>query len=309
MIYEDYMYDLNIDYNICPLCGKLFVEGEPVNVIDLPKGPFLIVHKTCYEKRKAVGSEIEESFDENDENELSKDTILWRYMDLSKFVMMLKNSSLYFSSPNQFDDIYEGAHGELRNKKAWDDFYISYAKTAIITAPDNCWHKIDKDRLDNEACRIAEDITNNRSHCIFINCWHSNQVESEAMWKMYSVNTKNAVAIKTNVEKLKTQLGNIAKINRVKYVDYSKRFVSPNDIYWFKRLSFEYEKEVRAIVYDPEKRDCNGIEVEVNLSELIDGINISPYAPTWFQGLVDDILIKYGYNIKTKMSHMAEEPF
>lgn len=309
MIYEDHMYDIKVDYSICPLCGELFVEGEPVTVINPPKGPFLVVHKACYEKRQIHRSEIEESYSDNDENKLDKDTTLWRYMDLSKFVMMLKNSSLYFSSPNQFDDIYEGAHGERRNKKAWDDYYISYAKTAIITAPDNRWHKIDKDKLDSDACRIAENITNNRSHHIFINCWHSNHVESEAMWKMYSVNTKNAVAIKTNLEKLKIELGNKASVDRVKYVDYSERFVSPNDIYWTKRLSFEYEKEVRAIVYDYEKKNCKGLEVKVDLSNLIDEIYISPYAPDWFQDLVDDIIIKYGYTFKTKMSHMTEEPF
>lgn len=93
---------------------------------------------------------------------------VWRYMDLAKFVMMLKKSSLYFSSPTEFSDIYEGAHGELRNKEVWDQYYLSFAKTAIITAPDNRWYKKNKNTLLREAKQIAGSITKKNRENFFL---------------------------------------------------------------------------------------------------------------------------------------------
>lgn len=76
-----------------------------------------------------------------------------------------------------------------------------------------------------------------------------------------------------------------------------------------KRLSFEFEKEVRAIIFDHTKSGDLGIEVAVDLSELLKGVYISPYAPKWFKEIVEDILSKYNYNIEVQMSGMVELPF
>lgn len=242
----DYDFEKTIDYSICPLCGTSFNEGERVSVLKSNKGPFIIVHKSCYEKMDQNQKDAGEVQDYEDDSLLDDDATIWRYMDLAKFIMMLKQSSLYFSSPSGFSDIYEGAHGELRNKEVWDNYYLSFAKTAIITAPDNCWHKIDRDSLLCDAKQLADDISKTGSTNVFINCWHLNESESEAMWKIYSKNIENAIAIKTTIGTLKKQLGANVIIRKINYIDYSKRFVGPNELFWFKRVSVRRKSPLRV---------------------------------------------------------------
>ena len=153
MIYEAFNYNKNEDLGRCALCHKVFKEADPIYTLNLPQGPFVLVHKECYEKliHDVEDSETETAYVLN--NVLKLEDKLWRYMDLAKFISMMKSSTLYFSSPEYFEDIFEGAHGMLKNKQVWDNFYLSYARAAIITAPDNCWHEIEKEELEKK-CKI-----------------------------------------------------------------------------------------------------------------------------------------------------------
>lgn len=313
MIYEDYNYNKGEDFSRCGICNNQFTEGEPVSVIDLPKGPYIIVCKKCVDKLKSVPPNREGNNSNTIElkeivKDLTNEDKLWRYMDLAKFVSMLKNSAIYFASPSSFEDLYEGAHGELKNKKAWDDFYLSFARATIRTAPDNCWHYVQEETVEEDARRLIKQISTRKGDLNFINCWHQNDYESEAMWKLYSKNVANAIAIQTTFEKLKKQIGEKASIGKVKYIDYSKRFVGINEAYWHKRKAFEFENEVRAIVHRSGRRK-DGIEIEIDLNELICNVYISPYAPSWFYELVKDIISKYEYDFDVKYSNLNEIPF
>lgn len=306
MIYEESYYNTGEDLNHCPICKKAFKEGESVSIINPPKGPFWIVHKKCCNNLNNIN---EEKRNVNSDVELLQGDKLWRYMDLAKFISIMKNSSLYFSAPESFGDIYEGAHGELKNKQAWDNFYLSFVRASIITVPDNCWHKIEPEKLEEDSGKIVEQISSTWKKGIYINCWYHSEFESEAMWKMYSVNVKNAIAIQTSYGSLKNELGERAIIKPIRYIDYSKQFVGPNEVFWCKRKSFEYEKEVRAIVHNYTSRQNAGIEIKVDLNKLIENVYISPYAPRWFREIVIDLVIRYGYTFKVHESSMSEIPF
>lgn len=309
MIYEDYNYNKGEDLNHCPICQKAFKEGECVTEIELPKGPFLLVHKNCYNSVSKGKHENRTSSNVSPETLLKDEDKLWRYMDLAKFISILKNSTLYFSAPDGFSDIYEGAHGELKNKKAWDDFYFSFARASIITAPDNRWHKIEPEKLEDNAKRLVKEISQTWKKGVYINCWYRSEFESEAMWKMYSVNVKNAIAIQTSYGNLKKELGEKVAIKPIRYVDYSKQFIGPNEEFWCKRKSFEYEKEVRAIIHDFSNTQNSGIEISVDLNKLIQNVYISPYSPKWFQEIVVDLIMRYGYKFNVLTSSMSEIPF
>lgn len=307
MIYENYNYNKGEDLNHCPICKKVFKEGEHVSVINPAKGPFMIIHKTCY-NHLDENSKLESNVSPKVEV-LQDDDKLWRYMDLAKFISIMKNSTLYFSSPEGFSDIYEGAHGELKNKQAWDDFYLSFARTSIITAPDNCWHKIEPKKLEENSKRLVKEISSTWKNGIYINCWYHSEFESEAMWKMYSTNVENAIAIQTSYISLKKELGENITIKPIHYIDYSKQFVGPNEVFWCKRKSFEYEKEVRAIVHDFRNPQNAGIEIRVDLNKMIENVYISPYSLKWFQEIVVDLIARYGYTFNVHESSMSEIPF
>jgi len=68
------------------------------------------------------------------------------------------------------------------------------------------------------------------NQCIAVNCWHANDCESEAMWRLYADNGK-AVAIETSVDALKESIksgmsGHIVHIYPVKYLDFFDRALS-----------------------------------------------------------------------------------
>lgn len=303
-------YNKGENLSVCPICEKHFNEGDPVDIIEMPKGPFLIIHRDCYKKLCPYKDIDKLSKDDSKQNvELDDQAKLWRYMDLAKFVSLLMSEAIYFTAPKCFEDIYEGAHGELRNKEDWDNYHMSYARAVIITAPDNCWHKIDPIQLEDNAQSLTEQLSNIKREDAFISCWHHNEVESEAMWKLYSKNVENAIAIQTTYGVLKEQLGEDVTIRPIKYIDYSKGFVGSNDVYWYKRKSFAHENEVRAIVYEPNSYGELGILKSVDLTKLIKSIYISPYAPRWFYEMIADLIKRYGYEFEVKISGMKEQPF
>ena len=91
-------------------------------------------------------------------------------------------------------------------------------------------------------------------------------------------------------------------------IDFTKRFSAVNGPYWYKRKSFEYEQEVRAVV-KVRKANSSGIEKDIDIEKLIAAIYISPYAPKWFEDVVYDVVKKYGLNKPIFHSEMAATPF
>ena len=99
-----------------------------------------------------------------------------------------------------------------------------------------------------------------------------------------------------------------SQIGKVQYIDFTKRFSAVNGAYWYKRKSFEYEQEVRAVV-KVQKANSSGIEKDIDIEKLIVAIYISSYAPKWFEDVVYDVVKKYGLNKPIFHSEMAVTPF
>lgn len=113
------------------------------------------------------------------------------------------------------------------------------------------------------------------------------------MWKLYSKDVTNAMALQTTYLNLYEALNKepYVHIGKANYIDFSERFAPINDDFWFKRKSFQYENEVRAIVMR-RNESVTGISLPVNIDVLIESIYISPYAPVWFAEVVKSILEK-----------------
>lgn len=86
----------------------------------------------------------------------------------------------------------------------------------------------------------------------FISCWHTNEHESEAMWKLYCKNPARGVVIKTKRTTLQAHFEtkglNNLQLKLVKYVPnfWIEQYNPESDIFFNKRPSFEYEKEFRV---------------------------------------------------------------
>lgn len=216
----------------------------------------------------------------------SPKTQIWRYMDFTKFVYMLEKGGLFFPTVDAFNDPYEGSYsrGNLSKRK----FIFSRAK--------------DKNQFEELISKI-KDV---RPH-ININCWHMNDFESAGMWKLYS-KTNESICIQTTFEQLEKALPNKIRFGKVKYINYEKDWIPESDIYYpfiYKRLSFEHEKELRAIFNSTEgelgndfEQTENGYWVKLNLQTLVQRIYVSPEAQDWFVELVERVKDKYKLTLK-----------
>lgn len=237
---------------------------------------------------------------------------LWRYMDFSKYVFLLSKRGLFFSSASNFDDVFEGAKGIIQRKEKWDEYYMDFFKSAIKNPPPGYICEKTSEEIDHEAERLLEDLSSSGEKSrerVFINCWHENFVESEAMWKLYSKDITNAICIQTTYESLYFALGRnpAISIGRVNYINFSNHYAPINDSYWYKRKAFEHEKEVRAIINSREK-SC-GLIVPIDIDLLLNNIYISPSAPEWFVDVVKEINEKYKVMAPVLQSTLNEKPF
>ncbi|HFF3186763.1 TPA: DUF2971 domain-containing protein, partial [Bacillus cereus] len=98
------------------------------------------------------------------------------------------------------------------------------------------------------------------------------------------------------------------------YIDHLKEenYIGDKILPFFtKRLSFKHEEEVRVVYSALDEKgfwddttkyeDIYGINLKVDLNELIESIYISPDAPPWFASVVEVILEKF--NIDAKVIH------
>lgn len=228
----------------------------------------------------------------------SLNTKIWRYMDFTKFVYMLEKNALFFPKIDSFNDPYEGSYsrGNMQKRK----FVFSRAKK--------------KDELED----LIEKIKAVRPF-IHANCWHMNDFESAGMWKLYS-KTNESICIQTEFRKLEMALPENIKLGKVKYINYDKDWISESDLYYpfiYKRLSFEHEKELRAIfnsnietLGDRFEESENGYWIKTNMQTLIHRIYVSPEAQDWFLELVEKVKNRYKLTLKrVYKSPLNNEPY
>lgn len=302
----------NEHHNRCTLCGKSFTDGDTAHLGYLENGAPAFLCDKCSQKLKET---VVRYYWQKRPYEIPEPTdLLWRYMDLSKFIYLISKQELYFSAAKCFSDLFEGAKGIAERKGKWDNFYLDFLKSALLTVPEANPARFTEEQLESEAHQLLDDLHSggeaSREHT-FISCWHMNTFESEAMWKLYSRDTTNAIAIQTTYQRLYEALGEepYISIGKVQYIDFSKSFTSINDAFWYKQKSFDYEKEVRAVIQNPEKTGKLGISLPVDIDLLIENLYVSPYASSWFYDVVQSVLEKYSLNKSILRSQMKATPF
>jgi hypothetical protein len=220
------------------------------------------------------------------QNPPSRKDAVWRYMDIAKFVALLEDQSLYFARADLMLDKWEGG--------------------------------LDYRTMQDAGIREAEKyerqtVTN------YISSWHVSEHESAAMWEIYQREGRG-IAIRTTWDRLTTSLRGPWGIRggKVNYVDYTGFRIPLDNQYsrfMYKRLSFEFEREGRLILWaegpdgpawvseDGEySQDSQlqgdkllpGYNVPVDLDNLVQSVYVAPGSPRWFVDLVTRIPARYG---------------
>jgi hypothetical protein len=216
------------------------------------------------------------------------DTIVWKYLDLSKFLDMLLSRQLFMSRSDKFEDQYEGTFSE----PTFDEI----KKIAANNSKFLDYYKLHREK-------------------VVISSWHINEYESFAMWQIFTQNTEG-LAIQTTIGRLKEALLTEKKteqyIGSVNYIDYKKEFIPFEDTFFpflFKRKSFQYEREIRIIsdVSNTNIKIDNGLKVDVNLNQLIEKIYIHPKSENWYKNLVIQLVSKLGFGFEIEKSDLESD--
>jgi hypothetical protein len=216
------------------------------------------------------------------------DTIVWKYLDLSKFLDLLLSQKLFMSRSDKFEDQYEGTFSEptfeeIKKLSTNNPDFLNYYKT----------HR----------------------EKVAISSWHINEYESFAMWQIFTQNSEG-LAIQSTVKRLQDALvpeNNYKQyIGEVNYIDYKKEYIPFDDLFFpflFKRKSFQYEREVRIItdVADNNIKLNDGLKINVDISQLIEKIYIHPKSENWYKNLVIQLVKQLGFDFEIEKSDLESD--
>lgn len=216
------------------------------------------------------------------------ETIVWKYLDLSKFLDLLLSNKLFMSRSDKFEDQYEGTFSEPTFEEI---------------------KKISKNNPD-----FLHYYKQKRKN-IVISSWHINEYESFAMWQIFTKNNEG-IAIQSTVDRLQKALYAENRLDQyigeVHYIDYKKELIPFEDEFFpflFKRKSFQYEKEVRIISdATPLNIDINeGIKIHVDVEQLIEKIYIHPKSENWYKNLVLELMQKLNFKFDVEKSDLESD--
>ena len=215
-------------------------------------------------------------------------TIVWKYLDLSKFLDLLMSQKLFMSRSDKFEDQYEGTFSEPT------------------------FEEIKKLSIDN-----PEFLNFYKTHRekVAISSWHINEYESFAMWQIFTQNSEG-LAIQSTISRLQKALHPETSFNQyigeVNYIDYKKEYIPFDDMFFpflFKRKSFQYEREVRILsdVADNSIKINDGLKINVDINELIEKIYIHPKSENWYKNLVIQLVKQLGFDFCIEKSDLESD--
>ena len=223
--------------------------------------------------------------------------VLRRYLDLPKFIDLLRTQSLYLRRADLFQDKFEGS-------------FTPSLKAAIEEA-----YNIHKTDFSYE--KFKKELREG----VYVNCWSLGVNDNMALWELYG-KSDASVAITTTVGHLRKELAtsslpgttSVCKVEYIKHWRDPKINIIPySNVFRYKVIAYDFEREVRIIhdrLEDNFKRSDKetGVLLKVRLNQLLRSIVVSPSAQPWFIDLVKDVTQRYGITTPITKSKLAIDP-
>ena len=251
--------------------------------------------------------EIREKLDDNE--------VIYRFFPYKYFEQLLDEKQMAFISPLVYDDDEKEAEcfDEYKNEiyknlvQMYDNNQIDFNEAGIKKTGNKC---IDLMNVSARWQKIYEYCRRN----VFVSCWTFNDHSNAYMWKQYTKNAPDAVAIKTTIGHLKQAIEKTGHgrhaLGKVKYIDWQKEkisFLSLNNIstlnslvcsLLYKQKRFENDNEFRLVI---DNLTCNSTSwVQRSVNTIIgdkdfdyDQYFLEDEKPTKFlkETIIPDILI------------------
>lgn len=256
--------------------------------------------------------------------EISDNVVIWRYLDFTKYVDLLTWDALWFARLNTLGDPFEGTYPAENHARF----------TRIATEKLERFKDATTEELDHRFSTLegmARWTSKRNGVCTYVSCWHNNNYESAAMWKLY-LKSEEGIAIRSTTRRLVNCLAKCPErifVSKVKYIDFGTEAIENDRGVWnaldgviHKRISFAHEKEVRAFIYKPElfaalegetpghidKPTPSGYTVGIDLNGLVESVFVSPTATEWFYELVKTVSERFNMSAPINRSVIGEKP-
>ncbi len=233
-------------------------------------------------------------------------------MELGRFESLLEQEGLFFARSHLFEDSREGS---ATHRQAWSrlpsDFKLPDGRPVRVPIGE----------------RLADFGRWNRQW-VWVSCWHMNEVESDAMWKLYAPPGK-AVCVQSTFRRLRDALREYAAIapwpliGVVRYIDHATDVIPSQAIlaaYFHKPREYAHEREVRAVLWDLPSDDARQIQNDavatdngiwypiVNMGRLIERVYIAPWSPQDTAERVRAVMRRHGLDVPLTRSSLESAP-
>ncbi len=222
------------------------------------------------------------------EGDMQKHDKIRRYISLSQFLDIVENKRLTFTKVSCWEDTWEAPTRKLPTKR--EDGQLEYALWSI----EDDW---------------------------FGQCW-SRDVESDAMWRIYSKN-QEGISIRTTVSMFdqlsEIKYGMVAPVlyydNLTEFLPKIAGFHHYKGFYggFLKRRAFEHENEIRIITINDERsigiryRNTKHIFFTIDPIQLIEAITIDPRASDWYVDVLKTYCRRAGFHIVPDKSKLYSD--
>jgi hypothetical protein len=163
-------------------------------------------------------------------------------MAVDRFESLL-DEGVFFARSHLFEDQREGS---ATHSQAWSNLFPPLLVQSSRTG------------IRKPITEFFADHGRWRRQWVCVSCWHMNEVESDAMWKLYAPAGK-AVCVQSTFRRLNESLHSVLPeaewpmVGAVRYIDHAADVIPSQAIlapYFHKPLEYAHEREVRAILWD-----------------------------------------------------------
>lgn len=211
-------------------------------------------------------------------------------MPIEVLVTLLHRRELFLARGDLLGDPWEGSTTAVTRRERDEE------SREIAASDPNTQRAIDQVAEVNKAMR----------QWTFVSCWHMNEHESAAMWRLYG----QAIAIRSTFRRLRQEMETASErvyLGQVKYIDYTTEAIRQWDLlaqYIHKRRSFQHERELRIVLQDQTgmavaRRQSRpqteaGRAIAIDPTRLIEKIYVAPETPTWRRQAIEEIVNRFG---------------
>lgn len=251
------------------------------------------------------------------------DNYLWKYMDIHKFLYLIREKKLFFTRLDGFEDSIEGASEELLRDRAKTELFLKIKNPNPAIYPNEDSFIKERNKYIEYLKEIDEEILFLQKQQ-YASCWFLSERESYAMWKLYSNPESVAVRFKPSLllEEIERSVqnhpshlyvdkivGNVVEYRPLwpfefdmsKYVEFKQEYVGLR-----KDTSFSSENEYRLLaIKSPNVGDHPCFELKLEgLFDLDFKIVTHPKMQVWMHDNIASVLKTYGIENKLMKSEI-----